>query len=95
MEDSVNALTAPSFFKSSKEESGMDDVVGMLGKSYAWESPKSTGKQLEDLERKISTKMAEEWNEILKLAEVGKDEEEYERRKRVLVALHAFLEVGC
>ena len=92
MEDGVNALTAASFFKSLKEESGMDDVVGTLGKSYTWESvegPKSTRKELEDLEKKISAKMAKEWREILKLAGVGKDEEGYERRKRALVLLYA------
>jgi translocation protein SEC63 len=95
--DGVSALTAASFFKSLREESGMDDVVGTLGKSYAWESvqgPKGVGKELEDLEGSVSKKMGKEWSEMLKLAGIRKDEEGYERRKRALVLLYAhFLRV--
>jgi translocation protein SEC63 len=70
----------------------MGDVVGTLGKSYAWESverSKSAGKKLADLERSVSAKMGKEWSEILKLAGVGKNEDGYERRKRALVLLYA------
>jgi translocation protein SEC63 len=94
----VNTLTAAAFFKSLKEESGMDDVVGTLGKSYAWESvkgPRNAEKELENLEKTVSTKMGKEWTEILKLAGVGKDEEAYERRKKALVLLYVhFLRVN-
>lgn len=75
----------------------MDDVVGTLGKSYAWESiggPKSAGKELGDLEVNVSSKMGKEWIEVLKLTGVDKDQEGYERRKRALVLLYAhFLRV--
>jgi translocation protein SEC63 len=77
----------------------MGDVVGALGKSYAWESaakPKSADKKLEDLERSVSAKMGKEWSEILKLAGVRTNEDGYEKRKRALVLLYAhFLRVDA
>ena len=77
----------------------MGDVVGALGKSYAWESverSKIAGEKLEELERNVSAKMGKEWSEILKLAGVGKDEGGYEKRKRALVLLYAhFLRVDA
>lgn len=101
--DGVNALSAASFFKSLSEDSGMEDVVATLGKSYAWEyksPPKYAGTELDELERNISSKVGPDWEAMLKLAGVGTtsaDNEAYVRRKRALVLLYAHflrLEVG-
>lgn len=98
--DGVNANTAAAFFKGLKEESGIDDIVGTLGKGYAWESKvglkKSASNELHELESSVREQLGKEWDEILKLAGVGKDEggEAYERRKRALVLLYShFLRV--
>lgn len=70
----------------------MEDIVGSLGRSYSWESVKgseSGGKELENLEKMVSSNMGKEWDDILKLAGVKKAEEGYERRKRALVLLYS------
>lgn len=93
--DGVNALSAASFFKSLSEESGMEDVIATLGKSYAWEYksyPKNAGADIEELERTVILKMGADWRATLKLTEVGKasaNNEPYMRRKRALVLLYA------
>jgi translocation protein SEC63 len=102
--DGVSALSAASFFKSLSEDSGVEDVVATLGKSYAWEynsPPKNVGPGLEELERNVSSKMGADWEAVLKLTGAGKtsvDNEAYVRRKRALVLLYAHflrLEVGA
>ncbi|KAF5366562.1 hypothetical protein D9758_008999 [Tetrapyrgos nigripes] len=40
--DGINAKSAAAFFKGLKEDSGVEDVVGVLGKAYKYEKP-STG----------------------------------------------------
>ena len=101
--DGVNALSAASFFKSLSEDSGIDDVVGTLGKSYAWESKppsKSADMELEQLERSVSVKMGADWEKVLKLAGVTKtrlDDEASVRRQGALVLLYAHflrIEIG-
>ena len=41
--DGINAQSAAAFFKSIKEESSREEVVGTLGKSYKWELRESWG----------------------------------------------------
>ncbi|KAF5377761.1 hypothetical protein D9757_008081 [Collybiopsis confluens] len=63
--DGVNARTAAAFFKSLKEDSTMDDVVGALGEVYKWEfsnsSKSADAAELDSLEKNISTIAPKQW----------------------------------
>ncbi|KZT13196.1 uncharacterized protein LAESUDRAFT_669586 [Laetiporus sulphureus 93-53] len=90
--DGVNARSAAAFFKSLTEDSGIDEVVGSLGKAFEWErSSANTAKQegeLLDLEKKIKGKLDGKWDELRKLAEVMPGEHESRRRAFILLYAH-------
>jgi translocation protein SEC63 len=44
--DGINAKSAAVFFKNLKEDSGVEDVVGTLGKAYAFERSRKKGSKL-------------------------------------------------
>lgn len=75
--DGVNARTAAAFFKSVKEESGIDDVVGSLGLAYAWESSpvsKKAGAELAELEGSIKERMGSNWDTLAKQSAFDEDD---------------------
>ncbi|GBE78987.1 Translocation protein [Sparassis crispa] len=89
--DGVNARSAAAFFKNLSEESGIDDVVGTLGKTFEWEWPfvesAKDDSELLDLENKIKQKLHGKWDVLKKLAEA----DEHEHRHRAFVLLYAHL----
>jgi len=91
--DGVNARSAATFFKSLTEESGIDDVVGSLGKTFEWERPSNKAvkreSELSELENKIKERLGNKWSELSKLAEVMPGE--YENRRRAFILLYAHL----
>jgi translocation protein SEC63 len=91
--DGVQAKTAAAFFKSLKEESEMDDVVGTLGKAFSWEGmavTKAAQKdELEGLESRIRESLGSNWTQILELAEAGHIE--HGKRKKALILLYSHL----
>ncbi|THG98612.1 hypothetical protein EW026_g3617 [Hermanssonia centrifuga] len=89
--DGVNARSAAAFFKSLTEESGIDEVVGTLGKSFEWERSqlKSKAAELDELESRIKAKLGSKWATLKQFAEVGK--EQYETRRRAFILLYAHL----
>ncbi|CAA7269196.1 unnamed protein product [Cyclocybe aegerita] len=91
--DGIYAQSAAAFFKTLKEESGMEDVVGALGKAYQWELDASKTKstaELDTLEKTITEKLGAKWTEVRKVA-VDYDGKLHEARKRALVLLYAHL----
>jgi translocation protein SEC63 len=89
--DGVNARSAAVFFKSLGEDSGIDDVVASLGKSYEYERPKkSTGHtvELNELEKKVELALGLKWLELKKLAEVTVKQSEARRHAFVLIYAH-------
>jgi translocation protein SEC63 len=93
--DGINALSAAAFFKSLKEESGMDEVVGTLGKAFEWDSPKSkknpkkiAQKAVNEVEAKVQGKMGSKWPEIRRLADAKGPQHECRRRSLVLLYAH-------
>ncbi|EIN04311.1 hypothetical protein PUNSTDRAFT_108433 [Punctularia strigosozonata HHB-11173 SS5] len=93
--DGVNARTAAAFFKSLKEESGMEDVVSALGKAFSYEptkaatGKKNANKELKQLEKQIEEKLGAKWLEVRKLTEVGDNVLDARRRALVLLYAHA------
>jgi translocation protein SEC63 len=89
--DGVNARTAAAFFRSLKEESGMEDVVGALGKAYQFEPTRaeraSADRELAALEKTIEERLGAKWREVRRLTEVGN--EVMDARRRALVLLYA------
>ncbi|KAJ3507822.1 hypothetical protein NLJ89_g6088 [Agrocybe chaxingu] len=91
--DGIYAQSAAAFFKTLKEESGMEDVVGALGKAYQWELDASKFKsaaELDTLEKTITDKLGVKWTEVRRVA-VDYDGKLYEARRRALVLLYAHL----
>lgn len=90
--DGVQAETAAAFFKTVKEESGVDEVFGALGKAYKWEinASKSAGKALDHLEEKVQGKLGAKWLEVKKLLK-DPNGELHESRRKALVLLYAHL----
>ena len=64
--DGVNAKTAASFFLSVKEEWGIDELVGLLGKGFAKELQLSSGSanELQELETKVREGLGEKWGTL-------------------------------
>jgi translocation protein SEC63 len=91
--DGVHTKTAAAFFRSLKEESEVDEVVGSLGKAFLWEKQvviKPThNSELDELEGRISEALGDHWNQILKLADA--ENLEQGARKRALILLYSHL----
>ncbi|KAF9530979.1 Sec63 Brl domain-containing protein [Crepidotus variabilis] len=91
--DGIQAESAAVFFKTVKEESGIEEVVGALGKAYKWEMPASkqkVKKDLDDLEAQVKEKLGAKWLEVKKLLQDWNGETHASRRK-ALVLLYAHL----
>ncbi|KAH8106334.1 DnaJ-domain-containing protein [Cristinia sonorae] len=88
--DGVNARSAATYFKMLSEDSGMDDVLSTLGKSYEWERPDVaiSKKELTELEAAISEKLGDKWTTLRKNAEVDHG---HERRRVAFDLLYAHL----
>lgn len=87
--DGVNARSASAFFKSLSEDSGMDEVVGSLGKSFEWERPQKTRTaELDELEKSIKARLGTKWDSLKKLAEVVPEQHEARRRSFILLYAH-------
>jgi translocation protein SEC63 len=58
--------SAAAFFKSIKEESSIEEVLGTLGKAYKWEFPVKARASDEDdqLEKSIEGKLGSKWTEV-------------------------------
>ncbi|KAF8075961.1 hypothetical protein FPV67DRAFT_1649028 [Lyophyllum atratum] len=86
--DGVNAQSAAAFFKSLKEESTFEDVLGTFGKAYQWELPANKAKptpELDELEKQIKEKTGSKWDEVKHLC--GQDA----ARRKALILLYAHL----
>ncbi|PPQ86765.1 hypothetical protein CVT25_012410 [Psilocybe cyanescens] len=91
--DGINAQSAAVFFKTIKEESSMEEVVGALGKAYKWELPASktkTSAELDALEKTIKEQVGAKWTEVRKIAQ-DYNGELHESRRQALVLLYAHL----
>ena len=89
--DGVNARSAAVFFKTLGEDSGMDDVVASLGKSFEYERPKkstSYAAELNELEKKVEVALGSKWQTLKKLAEISPKESDARRRAFVLIYAH-------
>ncbi|KAJ3554071.1 hypothetical protein NM688_g3297 [Phlebia brevispora] len=88
--DGVKARSAAAFFKGITEESGMDDVVGALGKSFEWERPekKTQAAELDELEKTISQRLGDKWSNLKRIAEVVPEKHEVRRRAFILLYAH-------
>jgi translocation protein SEC63 len=91
--DGVHAKTAAAFFKSLREESEMDEVIGTLGKAFSWEKKiviKTAHKsEFEALEGTIKQALGHHWTQVVKLAEAKGAE--HATRKRALILLYSHL----
>ena len=91
--DGIHAKSAATFFKSVKEESSLEEVVGVLGKAYKWEVPASKAKsapELDTLENTIKERLGSKWTEVRRLTK-DHDGELHETRRAALVLLYAHL----
>lgn len=93
--DGVNGRSAAVFFKNLSEESGTDDVVASLAKTFEWECSKlSNSKQdaaLDSVEAGIQEKFgAVKWRELMKHAELD-GTKKHSRRWRAFTLLFAHL----
>ena len=89
--DGIHAESAAAFFKTIKEESSVEEVVGALGKSYKWEvAAVKPNAELIKLEKAIKNQLGARWTEIRKLL-LDHNGELHESRRRALVLLYAHL----
>jgi len=88
--DGANTRSAATYFKMLSEDSGMDDVLGSLGKTYEWERPKVTvsEKELKELEAAISERLGDKWTAVRKLAEADRGRD---GRRAAFALLYAHL----
>ncbi|KAF5363456.1 hypothetical protein D9756_000996 [Leucocoprinus leucothites] len=90
--DGVHAKSAAAFFKSLKEESPMEEVVGTLGKAFQFETPDASAKKsdvaIDRLESEIEKKAGSKWSEVRKIAK-DMDGKLHVKRRRALVLLYA------
>ena len=86
--DGVNAKTAASFFLSVKEEWGIDELVGLLGKGFANELQLGSGseKGLKELEAKVREGLGEKWGTLADAAGVRRSKDA--RKAFILVSAH-------
>lgn len=91
--DGVNARSAAVFFKSLKEGSGMDEVVGILGKAFEWEwskAQKTATTEVDGIEAKIEQNLGDKWRQIRRQAgSVGHDY--FDSKRKALVLLYSHL----
>ncbi|GLB33376.1 putative sec63 protein [Lyophyllum shimeji] len=86
--DGVNARSAAAFFKTLKEESTFDEVLGTFSKAYQWELSAKKAKvvpELDELEEQIAEKAGSKWKEVKRLC--GEDAP----RRKALILLYAHL----
>jgi translocation protein SEC63 len=92
--DGVTTRSAAVFFKGLKEESGMEDVVGTLGKAYQFElsdvGVKKSDVNIDRLESEIEKRAGAKWSEVRKIAK-DVDGKLHVKRRRALVLLYAHL----
>lgn len=93
--DGVNARSAAIFFKNLTEESGIDEVVGSLAKTFEWECPQlqkaKQDAELSQLQESIQQKLGGgKWRELIKIAEL-EVEKKHPGRRRAFVLLFAHL----
>ncbi|THH32152.1 hypothetical protein EUX98_g2021 [Antrodiella citrinella] len=88
--DGANTRSAATYFKMLSEDSGMDDVLGSLGRTYEWERPNVSvaEKELKDLEAAISKRLGDKWTSVRKVAEVDQGRDS---RRVALTLLYAHL----
>lgn len=89
--DGVNARSAATFFKGLGEDSGIDEVVSSLGKSFEYEraAVKGQAAALDELEKQIEEQLGAKWGSLKKLAEVVP--KQYATRRRSFILLYAHL----
>ena len=87
--DGVHAATAASFFLSVKEEWGIDELVGVLGKGFSKELEQNSGfeSELKGLEAKVREGLGEKWGTLADTAGVRTNKE----AKRAFILLSAHL----
>ncbi|KAG6836917.1 hypothetical protein H0H93_001283 [Arthromyces matolae] len=86
--DGVNALTAAAFFKTLKEESTFEEVLGTFAKAFQWELPPqkpSKSPELDALEKQIEEKAGQKWLDVKKVCGVDV------QRRKGLILLYAHL----
>ncbi|KAG6816910.1 hypothetical protein H0H87_001863 [Tephrocybe sp. NHM501043] len=86
--DGVNALSAAAFFKTLKEESTFEEVLGTFGRSFQWELPVQKAKslpELDTLEKRIEETAGLKWKEVRKIC--GQEP----LRRKGLILLYAHL----
>lgn len=86
--DGVNAKTAASFFLSVKEEWGIDELAGVLGKGFAKELQlgSESANELRGLETKVREGLGEKWGTLAGAAGVRGSKDA--KRAFVLVSAH-------
>ena len=86
--DGVNAKTAASFFLSVKEEWGIDELVGVLGKGLAKELQLGSGStnELKELEAKVREGLGDKWGALANAAGIRGNKDA--RRAFILVSAH-------
>ncbi|KAI0337570.1 DnaJ-domain-containing protein [Trametopsis cervina] len=89
--DGVNARSAATFFKGLGEESGIDEVIATLGKSFEWERPSTSkhGQELDELEQRIEKALGQKWDTLKSLAEITP--KQHQARRRAFILLYAHL----
>lgn len=92
--DGVHAKSAAAFFKGLKEESGMEEVVGTLGKAYQFElsdaGVRKSDVGIDRLESEIEKRAGAKWSEVRKIAK-DVDGKLHVKRRRALVLIYAHL----
>jgi len=86
--DGVNAKTAASFFLNVKEDWGVDELVGVLGRGFAKELQLGSGtaNELKELEAKVRDQFGDKWGTLAGAA--GVRESKDAKRAFVLVSAH-------
>jgi hypothetical protein len=86
--DGVNAKTAASFFLSVKEEWGIDELIGVLGKGLAKELELGSGSanELKELEAKVREGLGEKWGTLAGAA--GARESKDAKRAFIFLSAH-------
>ncbi|KAJ4473619.1 Sec63 Brl domain-containing protein [Lentinula aciculospora] len=88
--DGVKTTLAAAFFKSLKEDSTMEDVVGTLGQAYKWEysTKGKTGDpaELDRLEKNIALAAPKQWEMLRTIIDAGNNANQ--RRAMILIYAH-------
>jgi translocation protein SEC63 len=89
--DGVYLQSAAIFFKTLREDSGVDEVMGCVGKAYQHEHPigkksPSVGTALNALEKEIAEKAGRKWESVRDLVGINDT-----NKNRALILLYAHL----